>query len=69
MEVAEHEKLVSRDELAEILGVKPWWVQQAASEGRIPGYRTKPAQGGKWKFRVSEVLDAMRSKQFTGSAG
>jgi excisionase family DNA binding protein len=52
----EHERYLSADELAPILGMSLDWVYERAKAGELPSYKLP---GGKRKFLYSEVRQAI----------
>jgi excisionase family DNA binding protein len=52
----EHERYLSADELAPILGMSLDWVYERAKAGELPSYKLP---GGKRKFLYSEVRQAL----------
>lgn len=57
MQMAQAEPLLSAEELAQALKVKPSWVEEAARQKRIPCVSV----GRYPRFRLSEVVEAMRA--------
>lgn len=52
------DRLVGIDEMAEILAISDATLYRLARERRVPCYQV----GGRWRFRVSEVLEAFQRK-------
>jgi len=55
--VSANERLLTIEELAEALSVKPSWVMEKGARGEIPSYLV----GRYRRFLLSEVLEATRS--------
>ncbi len=66
--VADVERLMSAEELADVLSLRPNAVKRMAREGAIPGYKGAK-EASPWRFRLSEVLDAMRTSRSVSAVG
>lgn len=62
----EMEPMVGVREIAKLTGYSEDYVRAMADDGSIPSYRRGSA--GMFKFRVSEVLEALRTKPKSSSA-
>lgn len=60
MNEPEIEKLIDAERLGEIIGYEVQMVNKMAREKEIPAYKRSRRNAG-WRFRLSEVLEALRS--------
>ena len=51
------ERWVTADDVAAHLAVTPYWVREMAKRGDLPATKI----GNYWRFRISEVDDAMNT--------
>ena len=59
------ERFVGAKEVAAIVGYTPELVKRMARDGEIPGIRGN-GRSSAWRFRISEVLDALRFSHASG---
>jgi excisionase family DNA binding protein len=55
------ERWVTAEEVAAHLSMTPYWVREMAKRGELPGTKI----GVYWRFRLSEVDEAMAARQQT----